>query len=85
MADKKHEPGSSEDKFYTTDLEGNRVLYGLTFQETQELHGLRRYFWTDRGSRETRLRRKELTDKHDRAVSEVIGAQIEMQHKPQIH
>jgi hypothetical protein len=71
---------------WTTDAFGNRVLIGLTPQETQELLELRRRWWKRQLSKAARLRMRELTDKHERERLQVIGAEIAIRtYKPKIN
>lgn len=70
------------ERYYTTDLNGNRVLHGLTVEETTEYEELLRadLHRTGQGSystaeerRAARARRIELRRKIERAWSEVTG------------
>jgi hypothetical protein len=71
------------ERYYTTDLNGNRVLYGLTLEETSEYEGLLRAdlhhegqttYSTAEELTAARARRIELRRKIECAWTEVIGA-----------
>lgn len=75
---------------WTTDAHGNRVLVGLSEQETGEYLAYQR----DRAERrrggraadsKARGRWLQLHEKHERARLAVIGAEVELRHKPTIN
>src|SRR5688572_9857203 len=97
MGDELDDLGKFGEERYTTDVHGNRVLYGLTLEETREFEELMRNWWTDRRTRDGKLsylsfeqrdaaraRRTELRNKHDLVWLEVIGAQL-APNKPTSH
>lgn len=60
-----------------TDTEGNEVLVGLTLEETAFLMEHRRKFAAGDRDRENRARARELSDRHQVARLQVVGAIIE--------
>lgn len=71
---------------YTTDAHGNRLLVGLSPQETAELKELRRkslryrLLRSGRYSHEDKKRFVELHEKHEAARLQIIGAEIELEN-----
>jgi hypothetical protein len=99
MADDEHPMVRAAREFpdrrsWTTDKNGNRVLVGLTRQETEEFAELNANWWKDRTRKDGRRsyssmiekraqdkRRAELRAKYDAAYQAIVMADTELQEK----